>query len=321
MMENITIGQYVPGKSWIYRMDPRVKILLVIGLMVLTFLIKDIFVMLGFLGFFILMTLTTGVPFLKMLKGIKSILYLMTFTFVLQTIYTTTGSVVFEKQFSIGIYQTLIMVGILLFWYVTKKFIPVKFIYFLLMIVGIFAVQLIPFNDAWFSYTYKVYDEGLIKAVLIFIRVVMMLFITSMLTFTTMNTDINNGVEALLSPLKIIKFPVGVLAMLLSLTLRFIPTLVDETSKIMKAQASRGVEFSEGNLSQKIKQIVSLLVPMFVISFRRADELANAMEARGYVVGAKRTKLDELKLRLVDYLSMLVFLALLAGVICARIYL
>ena len=89
----------------------------------------------------------------------------------------------------------------------------------------------------------------------------------------------------------------------------------------MKAQASRGVDFNEGSLKKKIRQIVSLLVPMFVISFRRAEELANAMEARGYIVGGKRTKLDELKLHLVDYLSMIGYAIVLAGVICARIYL
>lgn len=319
---NMTIGQYIPGNSWIYKLDPRIKILLVIGLMILTFLINNIYVMLGALGLFILMVLTTGVPLLKMLKGIKSVLYLLLFTFILQTIYNQKGTEIHTFEFTFGLYQGLIILGVLLTYIFTKKYIPFKFIYLVLMLVLAFGAQLLEFESFNVgSYNWRLTDEGLIKALFIFIRVVMMLFITSMLTFTTMNIDINNGVESLLSPLKVIKFPVSVIAMILSLTLRFIPTLVDETNKIMKAQASRGVEFSEGSLGQKVKQIVSLLVPMFVISFKRADDLANAMEARGYIVGGKRTKLDELKLKVKDCFALFVFAVLLAGVICARIYL
>jgi energy-coupling factor transport system permease protein len=107
--------------------------------------------------------------------------------------------------------------------------------------------------------------------------------------------------------------------MLISLTLRFIPTLVGESKKIMNAQASRGVDFNEGKLKDKVNQIISLLIPMFVISFKRAEDLANAMEVRGYIVGAKRTKLDELKLRWRDYLCTFISLAILAGVIYYRV--
>ena len=116
-----------------------------------------------------------------------------------------------------------------------------------------------------------------------------------------MSTDINNGLEWLLSPLKVFGFPVSVISMTFALTLRFIPTLLEESKKIMNAQASRGVDFQEGSLGEKITQIVSLLVPMFVISFRRAEDLSNAMEARGYVIGAPRTKLDELKFKGLDF--------------------
>ena len=108
--------------------------------------------------------------------------------------------------------------------------------------------------------------------------------------------------------------------MMIALTLRFIPTLIEESKKIMKAQASRGVDFEEGRLKDKVSQIISLLIPMFVISFKRADDLANAMEARGYVIGAKRTKLDELKLRWRDYLCILISLGLLTLVIWSMVY-
>jgi energy-coupling factor transport system permease protein len=147
-----------------------------------------------------------------------------------------------------------------------------------------------------------------------------MISITQILTLTTMSTDINNGLEWILSPLKLFKIPVGVFAMLISLTLRFIPTLLSESKKIMAAQASRGVDFNEGSLKDKVNQIISLLIPMFVISFKRAEDLSNAMEARGYIIGAKRTKLDELKLRWRDYLCLLIVIALFGLVIWSMIY-
>lgn len=322
MFNSITIGQYIPGKSWIYKLDPRMKIFLTIALMVILFLIPNIYIMLGALGGFILLVLSTRVPFLKMVKGLKPILYLMVFTFILQTIYNQSGEVLHTFTFNLGLYQLLMILGVLVFYFLTKKYIPLKFTYFLAMLVGVFALQIPYFKQFNFiTYHYTIYSSGLISASFIFLRVVLMIALTSLLTFTTMNTDINNGFESLMSPLKYIKVPVGMIAMMLSLTLRFIPTLIGETDKIMKAQASRGVDFEEGNLKQKVQQIVSLLVPMFVISFSKAEELANAMEVRGYVIGAKRTKLDKLKLGWRDCIAFTIFLALLAGVIIARIYL
>ena len=117
-----------------------------------------------------------------------------------------------------------------------------------------------------------------------------MIGITSLLTVSTMSTDINNGLEWVLSPLKVIKVPVSVLSMTISLTLRFIPTLIDETDKIMKAQKARGADFETGGIVQKAKSLIPLLVPLFISSFRRADELAMAMEARCYRGGAGRTR-------------------------------
>ena len=148
----------------------------------------------------------------------------------------------------------------------------------------------------------------------------MMIGITSLLTVSTMSTDINNGLEWVLAPLKVIKVPVSVLSMTIALTLRFIPTLYEETRKIMNAQASRGVDFQEGKLKDKVTQIISLLVPMFVISFKRAEDLSNAMEARGYVIGAKRTRIDELKFKALDIVSFIICLALLGVTIFTKVY-
>ncbi len=321
-MNNITIGQYVPGNSWIYKIDPRIKILTIIGMIVILFLIPNIYIMLGFLGLFTIMYLTTKLPIIKMLKGIKPVLFLATFTFVLQVIYNQSGNLIYTFEFHLGLYQTLVIIGILVIYFLTKKYIPLKFIYLLLMFITVFYVQTFKFESFnWLNYDFKIYDAGLLKGGFILLRIVLMICLTSVLTFTTMNTEINNGLESLMAPLKIFKINVGTISMMISLTLRFIPTLTEETSKIMNAQASRGVDFNEGSLKQKVTQIVSLLVPMFVMSFKRADDLANAMETRGYIIGGRRTKLDELKLHLIDFISLFVLTLMIVGVIFARIYL
>ena len=144
------------------------------------------------------------------------------------------------------------------------------------------------------------------------LRIVLIVMLSSILTMTTSTTDINLGLEWIMYPLKFIKIPVAEIAMMLSLTLRFIPTLLIETDKIMKAQASRGIDFNEGNFVEKVKQIVTLLIPMFFISITRAEDLANAMEARGYIIGAKRTSIDELKFGSKDLLAF-IFVLLLLG--------
>ncbi|MBQ3253121.1 MAG: energy-coupling factor transporter transmembrane protein EcfT [Acholeplasmatales bacterium] len=329
-MDNITFGQYIPGKSWIYKLDPRTKILLTIALIVLIFLIPNLEIMLIAVGVFFVLFLTTRVPFLKVLKGLRGVLFLLLFTVVLQLVYTKSTDnpplYVFDMEF--GLYQLIIISLLLILYFTTKKFIKFKFIYLLLILFLSFMVLWTnpfekwywAFNHNFTSFEFEVYKEGLEKSGFIFIRIVLMIGITSLLTLTTMSTDINNGIEWVLAPLKLIKVPVGVFSMLISLTLRFIPTLFEESKKIMKAQASRGVDFQEGKLVEKINQIIALLIPMFVLSFKRADDLSNAMEARGYVIGGKRTKLDVLKFRFLDYFSFIVMIALFVVVIWSRFY-
>ena len=323
-MDNITFGQYVPGNSWIYKLDPRVKILLSIILIVILFLLPNLTTMLIGLGVFLLIFLSTRISLWKVLKGLKGVLFLLVFTVLLQLIYTADESykLLYTFHMQIGLYQTLIITGIVLFYIFTKKFIPIKLIYLLIAATGVFLVLWLPKFDSftWTNWDFLVYQQGVEKAGFIIIRLFIMIGITSLLTLSTMTTDINNGLEGILSPLKLLHINVGVFSMLISLTLRFIPTLIEESRKIMKAQASRGVDFEEGKLKDKVKQIISLLIPMFVISFKRADELSNAMEARGYVIGDPRTKLDELKLKWRDYLCMVITLGLLALVIWSRFY-
>ena len=334
-MENIAFGQYYPGKSWIYKLDPRLKIIATISLIVFIFLIPmtsihGLYMMVGALALYILAFLTTGIPILKVLNGLKPILFLLVFTVVLQLIYTTGEQVtlLYAIPMSIGLYQTLIMVGLIALYFLTKKYLPVKTLFLFVILFLCFMVMWDNpfekfhwnFNFNWANWDFNIYEAGVIRASFIFLRIVLMLGITSLLTLSTMSTDINNGLEAVLSPLKLFKIPVGIFSMLISLTLRFIPTLMIESKKIMNAQASRGVDFSEGSLKDKVNQIIALLIPMFVISFKRAEDLSNAMEARGYIVGAKRTKIDELKLRWRDYLVIVFLILLLTSVILGRIY-
>ncbi len=323
MNNNITFGQYVPGNSWIYKLDPRIKILLTILFVVTIFLIPNLYGMLIALGVYILIFLSTRISLWKVIMGLKPVLFLILFTSILQIIYTkdSTYELLYTFHMQIGLFQLLIIVGILLVWLFTKKYIPLKLTYLLVAAASIFLVlwlsrfEVVKFTD----FDFLVYKEGLSNAGFIVLRIILMIGFTQLLTLSTMSTDINSGIEGILAPLKIFHINVSVFSMLISLTLRFIPTLVGESKKIMNAQASRGVDFNEGKLKDKVNQIISLLIPMFVISFKRAEDLANAMEVRGYIVGAKRTKLDELKLRWRDYLCTFISLAILAGVIYYRV--
>lgn len=329
-MDNISFGQYVPGNSWIYRLDPRLKIIFSVLLVVLLFFIPNLYGMLIALGIYIIMFLTTRIPPLKVLKGLKAIIFLLMFTVLLQLIYSkgSQENLLYSFPMQLGLWQILIIIGLFILFYFFKKIIPFKtiilllviFLSFLVLWCNPFELYSWNFNLNFLTFNFDIYQEGATNAAFLFLRIVLMIGITSLLTLTTMTTDINNGLEAVLSPLKLIKVPVGIFSMLISLTLRFIPTLMQESRKIMNAQASRGVDFNEGSLFQKVNQIVSLLIPMFVISFQRAEDLANAMEARGYIVDGKRTKLDELKIKPVDIISSIVILALIGLVVWGNIY-
>ena len=152
------------------------------------------------------------------------------------------------------------------------------------------------------------------------VRLVLMIMITTLLTATTKPMDMTLGIEDLLMPLEKLKVPTHDIAMMISLALRFIPTLIDEADRILKAQASRGVDFENGKLGEKITAIVSLIVPMFVSCFQRADDLADAMEARGYVVGAKRVRYKTLKFHAGDYVVIIVSNLILVGMILLWVY-
>ncbi|MDN6127813.1 MAG: energy-coupling factor transporter transmembrane protein EcfT, partial [Tetragenococcus halophilus] len=137
---------------------------------------------------------------------------------------------------------------------------------------------------------FQITEFGVQNGIFIFCRFVLIIFMSTLLTLTTPPLELSDAIEFILRPLNAINFPVHEISLMLSIALRFVPTLMDETEKIMNAQRARGVDFSEGNLTQKMKAVIPLLIPLFVSSFNRADDLATAMEARGYQGGEGRTK-------------------------------
>ena len=157
--------------------------------------------------------------------------------------------------------------------------------------------------------------EGLFRAIFMVARILMLITATFLLTYTTSPISLTDGLEALLSPLKVIRVPVHELSMMMCIALRFIPTLIEETDKIMSAQKARGADFESGSLMQRVKALVPILVPLFISAFRRADELATAMECRCYQGGDGRTKMKLLRYHRGDLVCFGIGAVLLAGVI------
>lgn len=171
----------------------------------------------------------------------------------------------------------------------------------LILFTVIFQMLFTPGQDVIFHFwIINISVQSLVNAVYIFFRFVLIIFMSTILTLTTPPLTLADGIETGLAPLKKLHFPVHELGLMLSISLRFIPTLMDDTTMIMNAQKARGMDFGEGNLIQKVKSVIPILIPLFVSSFRRADDLAIAMESRGYQGGDGRTKYRQLKWRAAD---------------------
>lgn len=194
--------------------------------------------------------------------------------------------------------------------------IPVKFIlksikplYFFIIFTAVLNIFMTDghylFKYGWFHIS----AEGIYNTVLMSTRLILLVGGSSLLTYTTSPIVLTDGIERLLKPLEKVKFPAHELAMMMTIALRFIPTIIEETDKIIKAQTARGADFDTGGLIKKAKAMIPLLIPLFVSSFRRADELALAMECRGYHGGAGRTKLKQLKYTKLDLFAFLIFFA------------
>ena len=262
-MKDVTFGQYYPADSFVHKMDPRVKIVLSIAYIVAVFLVRE-FHFLGFaaaFAFILLTTLVARVPFMKVLRSIKAIIFFVIFSSVLQILFNKEGTVLAK-------------------WWIIE-----------------------------------ITNVGLLRAGFITLRIVLVVMGTALLTLTTTPVEIADGIESLLTPLKWIKFPVHEFALIMSIALRFIPTLMDETDRIISAQKARGADFESGNIFKRIKALVPILIPLLISSFRRADELGDAMDARCYSGAKGRTKYKKMRLTYRDLIGFALTGGLIAGVV------
>lgn len=260
MLKDITLGQYFPGESVIHRADPRIKIILTVVLMIITFIINTYTGFLIMALFTAIIVIVSSVPFKYAIKGLKPVLFIAIFAAIINIFLIKEGTPLFDYGF--------------------------------------------------IHITY----EGLDKTAKTIIRLTLLVIVASMLTLTTTPILLTDGIEKLMKPLSVFGVPAHEIAMMMTIALRFIPTLLEETDKIMKAQAARGADFDTGNIVQRAKSFIPVLVPLFVSAFRRADELATAMEARCYRGGQGRTRMRQLKLSTLD-LYLCVAVALLTGFI------
>lgn len=265
MLNNISIGQYFPGDSVIHKLDPRTKILFTLMFIVCIFASKGFlcFALIAAFAYLCMRITKIGLKFI--VRGLKPILFIVVFTFLLN-LFLSSGDDVLVK------------------WGILK-----------------------------ITYT------GIRNALFMAVRLILLVTCTQLLTLTTSPIRLTDGLERLFAPLKKIKFPAHELAMMMSIALRFIPTLIEETDKITKAQKARGADFETGGVIKRVKSMVPLLVPLFVGAFRRADELAMAMEARCYRGGGGRTKMHPLVYKKNDYLAIGVSVILLACVIAFNV--
>ncbi|WP_164670704.1 energy-coupling factor transporter transmembrane component T family protein [Virgibacillus doumboii] len=202
--------------------------------------------------------------------------------------------------------------------FIMKGLMPVWF-----LIVFTFILHLVVTKEGTVLFEvlgFSIYSGAIIQGFAISMRFFLLILVTSLLTLTTTPIEITDAIEDMLHPLKKIKFPVHELALMMSISLRFIPTLMQETEKISRAQSSRGVDFRTGPVKERIKAVVPLLVPLFVSAFKRAEELAMAMEARGYQGGEGRSKLRELKIDKRDIAIYSLFIIVVAGLFFTRNY-
>ena len=266
MVRDITFGQYYPGKSVLHRMDPRMKLILTFGMIVVIFLCRS-FLSLALISVFTLFAaLLSKVPLKMILKSVKPVFIILIFTALLNIFYTKGGEVYFE----------------------------------------------------WWKFT--VTEKGVNTALFTMIRIVDLVVLSSLLTYTTTPTMLTDALERILSPLNVFHIKVHTLAMMMTLALRFIPTLIEEIDRIMNAQKARGADLETGGLVSRAKALIPIFVPLMVSSFRRAYELAFAMTCRCYTGGEGRTRMKQMKLSASDFVCLFICLAVTAGVIVLNIF-
>ena len=261
MLKDITLGQFFPGRSFIHRLDPRTKLIMLVVYIVALFVAESWISYAVVFLFLVICVAVSRIPLKNLVRGMKPLLIILILTGLLN-LFLTDGETVWLQ-----------------FWVIT------------------------------------ITKEGVVRAVLMLARIMMLVSGTFLLTYTTSPIALTDGLESLLSPLKKIKLPVHELSMMMCIALRFIPTLIEETDKIMSAQKARGADFESGNILKRVKALVPILVPLFIGAFRRADELATAMECRCYHGGDGRTKMKLLRYSRWDVETYFIGVVLLAGII------
>ena len=264
MLEKMIFGRFIPGTSFIHKLDPRSKLAFVFLFIIAVFIANNVWTYGLLLGFTFFVIFVSKIRFYFLFNGLKPILFLIIFTLLMHMFFTREGALLVD-------------------WKVVK-----------------------------------IYEEGLRQGIFISIRFLVMVLMTSILTLTTSPISITDGLEDLLNPLKRFKLPVHELALMMSISLRFIPTLMDETDKILKAQLARGSDISTGSIKQRIRAVIPLLVPLFVSAFKRAEDLAVAMEVRGYRGGEGRTRFRQLKWDFRDTVVMGLLVVLIIGLYFLR---
>ena len=267
MLENITLGQYYPSGSVVHRLDPRMKIILLIVYIAAIFLADTLWAFLPVALFVVMCARLSRLPVHLLLKSLRPLRFILIFTLVLNVFFMQGETVILAFSFV------------------------------------------------------RITKEAVLTAILYALRLIFLVFGSSLLTLTTAPVPLTDGLERLLSPLRVIHFPSHEMAMMMTIALRFIPTLLEETNKIMKAQSARGADFESGNLIRRAKAMVPLLVPLFVSSFRRAGDLAMAMESRCYHGGEGRTRLHVLKMRRDDYAALAITLLFLSVIVVMNLLL
>lgn len=196
--------------------------------------------------------------------------------------------------------------------HILKAVKPMIFMMLFLMFFNVFLLKTgdVLIKIGWLS----IYSDALYQTLYIFVRLILIITLSTIMTSTTKPLDLTLAIESLLGPLKKLNFPVHELAMMISIALRFIPDLLDDAKRIMKAQASRGVDFEEGSFLEKIRSIISLIIPLFISAFQRAGDLANAMESRNYNPEATRTRYRMLSWTIIDTWSLIISLVICIGV-------
>ena len=239
-----------------------------------------------------------------------------------------TGTIIYiASLFIVSGWIGYLICGIVLAVLIALSKVPVFFmvrglrsILFILLIMMAFNIFLTPGEVLWQWAFLRVTKEGLVVAVKMGLRLTLLVMASSILTLTTTPNELTDGLERIFSPLKIFRFPVHEIAMMMSIALRFIPILMEEADKIMKAQMARGADFESGGLITRVKNMVPLLVPLFVSAFKRAGDLALAMEARCYHGGEGRTRMKPLVYRGKDICAYVIMAVYLAGCILLRVF-